>query len=108
MPPKRTRDVPLLDEAEEAELQTRMAADPDAREMTDAELARMRPAREVLPPALYAALTRPGRPRSPNKRVQVTLRVDPEALAAFKATGPGWQTRMNEALAEAAKRLATV
>ncbi len=49
------RTVPMLSDAEEAELQARMAADPDAREMTDEELGRMRPAREVLPPAVFAA-----------------------------------------------------
>lgn len=35
----------------------------------------------------------------------MTLCIDPEALAAFKATGPGWQTRINEALVRAAARL---
>ncbi|WP_244471723.1 BrnA antitoxin family protein [Methylobacterium sp. ARG-1] len=31
--------------------------------------------------------------------VPVSLRVDPDVLAADKAGGPGWQVRMNEALA---------
>ncbi len=35
--------------------------------------------------------------RRPNKE-QVAIRYSPEVLAAFRATGPGWQTRMNEAL----------
>jgi uncharacterized protein (DUF4415 family) len=56
----------MLDAAQEAELQARIAVEPDARELTDDELARMRPAREALPPALYAALTRRDRPASPN------------------------------------------
>lgn len=99
------RTVPMLSEVEEAELQARMASDPDAREMTDEELSGMRPAREVLPPAVFAALTKRGRPASASKLVQVTLRLDPEALAAFRATGPGWQTRINETVKRAAKRL---
>lgn len=40
------------------------------------------------------------RPRSaelPTKR-RVTLRVDPDVLAFYNATGPGWQTRINRAL----------
>lgn len=45
-------------------------------------------------------LPRRGRPRSPNKKVPVTLRVDATVLETFKATGRGWQTRMNEALAQ--------
>ena len=30
----------------------------------------------------------------------VTVRYDPEVVAYFKATGAGWQTRMNDALCE--------
>ena len=41
---------------------------------------------------------RGGRPKSDVTQVPVTLRVDPDTLAAYKATGAGWQTRMNEAL----------
>jgi uncharacterized protein (DUF4415 family) len=39
--------------------------------------------------------------RGPNRRPtkeQVAVRYSPEVLAAFRATGRGWQTRMNEAL----------
>lgn len=74
----------------------------DNPELTDAEIAELRPAAEVLPPALYAALVnRGGRPKAEVRRVPISLRVDPNVLAAFKADGPGWQTRMNEALAAA-------
>lgn len=47
-------------------------------------------------------LTRRGRPRSDNPKQQVTLRLDPEVLARFRADGPGWQGRINEALRKAA------
>jgi uncharacterized protein (DUF4415 family) len=40
-----------------------------------------------------------GRPASHTKASQ-TVRFDLDILAAFKATGKGWQTRMNEALRE--------
>jgi uncharacterized protein (DUF4415 family) len=43
-----------------------------------------------------------GRPKSANPKVAQTLRLDPDVLAYFKATGAGWQTRMNEALRKAA------
>ena len=33
-------------------------------------------------------------------KTPVTVRYDPEVLAYFKATGAGWQTRMNEVLCE--------
>src|SRR5688500_8541827 len=78
----------------------------DNPDLTDDELARMRPGTEGMPPAMAAAfLSRGGRPKSEAKRVPISLRVDPEVLAAFKATGAGWQTRMNDALAEAARKL---
>jgi len=76
-----------------------MAADSDVRELMDIELGRMGPARDVLPPAPFAALAKHGRPRSAVKRVPVTLRVDPTILDAYEAGRPGWQTRMNPALA---------
>jgi uncharacterized protein (DUF4415 family) len=47
-----------LTDAEEAEVQRRIALDPDNPELTDEQLDQMRPAREVLPPELYAALAR--------------------------------------------------
>lgn len=37
--------------------------------------------------------------RKPPKE-QVAIRLDPDVLAAFRAGGPGWQTRMNAALKE--------
>jgi uncharacterized protein (DUF4415 family) len=47
---------------------------------------------------LQAGLARSrGRPSGSDK-TQIALRVDNNVLAAFKATGKGWQTRMNEAL----------
>lgn len=60
--------------------------------------------------ATVSALRR--RTRGPSKRPakeQVAIRLDPEVLEAFRADGPGWQTRMNVALkdwlaAQAAKR----
>ncbi|WP_439953178.1 BrnA antitoxin family protein [Escherichia coli] len=35
----------------------------------------------------------------------MSLRLDPDVIETFKATGPGWQTRMNEVLVEAARKL---
>ena len=46
-------------------------------------------------------LTRRGRPPVGDRpKQQVTLRLPAEVLAYFKASGAGWQTRMNEALCE--------
>ena len=40
-----------------------------------------------------------GRNKNPTKE-QVAIRLDPDVLAAFRANGPGWQTRMNGILKE--------
>ncbi len=80
----------------------------DSPELTDEELARLRLARDALPPEVFAALpSHSGRPRAERPRQLVSLRLDPDVVETFKATGPGWQTRMNEVLAEAARTLRT-
>ena len=44
---------------------------------------------------------RPGRPKG-SAKAQISLRIDTAVLDAFRATGPGWQSRINEALRKAA------
>ena len=51
-----------------------------------------------------AKLIRRGRPPSDNAKKLVSLRLSPEVLDHFRATGPGWQTRINETLLRAVKR----
>lgn len=70
----------------------------DAPELTDELLATARPAREVLSEAAQASFNKGGRPKSEHPKVPVNLRLDPIVLTAFKATGAGWQTRMNDVL----------
>jgi uncharacterized protein (DUF4415 family) len=36
-----------------------------------------------------------GRPALPRTKVSTTLRLDPDVLDAYRATGPGWQSRIN-------------
>lgn len=48
-------------------------------------------------------LTRPGRPKSDDPKRQVTLRLDSAVLDGFRATGPGWQSRINAELRKALK-----
>jgi uncharacterized protein (DUF4415 family) len=81
-----------------------MTDDPDNPELAAKDFAGMRPASEVLPPEVLNAFKRTRGPqRSPTKR-QVTLRLDEDVLAHFKAGGAGWQSRINEALRGAARR----
>ncbi len=101
---KSGRLVELPTDEEEAEINAGIAADPDTYELTDDDFKRMRPASEVLPELfgaeLAAEMLKPkgGRPKSESPKVFTGIRLDAEVLAAFRATGKGWQTRMNEAL----------
>ena len=45
--------------------------------------------------------TSPGRPPKVNPKRQVTLRLDPDVLEKFRATGKGWQSRINDELRKA-------
>ncbi|WP_105381968.1 BrnA antitoxin family protein [Neorhizobium alkalisoli] len=78
----------------------------DFPEMTDEELAKMRPAREVLPPEFFEAMEEHrksrGRPSLEHPKKQITLRLDEEVIAKFRESGKGWQGRMNDALRKAA------
>lgn len=59
-------------------------ADPDAQPLTARQLKAMVPMR--------------GRPKSGNAKQLVSLRYSREVLAYFKATGEGWQSRMDSVL----------
>lgn len=41
-----------------------------------------------------------GRPKADTVRERITIRLAPDVLEQFRASGPGWQTRMNAALAD--------
>lgn len=87
--------------AEEAVAITAAAeSDPDALPLTDAQLAAMRPAPEVIPDIVKRARGQRGPGRKPAK-VQVALRLEAETVARWRATGEGWQTRMGDVLKRA-------
>lgn len=69
---------------EEAAIHRGIAADPETFIPSDKTFATMK--------------RRAGRPRSESPKVQLTVRYDADVVEAFKATGSGWQTRMNDAL----------
>lgn len=77
--------------------------DDDNPEWTEEDFARARPASE-LPPRLLAAFSntksRGGRPAGSDKQL-VSIRLDKEVVEKFRATGPGWQTRINSILKRA-------
>jgi uncharacterized protein (DUF4415 family) len=99
------RKIVIPDDEEEAMINAGIAADPDTFELTEEDFARARPAREVLyellPKAAAEALLAPkktGRPLGSGKKAAATMRLDKDILETFRATGRGWQTRLNNAL----------
>ncbi len=92
---------------EEVAINAGIAADPDTWELTAEEMARSRPAIEVVPEivAAYRRGQRARRMRGKQKeplKVPVSLRLDPDVVEHFRATGRGWQTRINDTLRRAA------
>lgn len=63
----------------------------DAPEVTDAFF-------EQADEYVGAKLVRRGRPKGGTRKLALTVRYDADIVEAFKATGKGWQTRMNAAL----------
>jgi uncharacterized protein (DUF4415 family) len=55
---------------------------------------------EEMRAGMAAAARRRGRPVGSGVKEQVAIRIDRDVLAAFRAGGVGWQTRMNDALKE--------
>ncbi len=77
----RTFDIPDADE--ERKIREGIATDEEAFSLD--EFKRMRPV---------------GRPKAAVTKERVTIRLSPEVTAYFRATGKGWQTRVDEALKE--------
>jgi uncharacterized protein (DUF4415 family) len=76
--------LPTLEE--DARIIAAATSDPDARPFTDAELIEAR------------AIRRSGRPLSAAPKIQTAIRFDPDVLAGLRATGRGWQTRVNDTM----------
>ena len=78
----------------------------DNPELTKADFARAKPFAEAFPD--LAASIRKGRGpnKAPTKKL-VSLRLSPEVIEHFKATGDGWQSRIDETLRKVVKRKAS-
>jgi uncharacterized protein (DUF4415 family) len=83
------REVLMPSDEEDARITAAALADPDARPMTDAEWKAALPTLRIGRP-----------PHTTPLKAPVTLRLDVAVLAVFKATGKGWQTRINAALSD--------
>lgn len=74
---------------------------PDAEnpEWTGERLRRAQPAEQVLPAAFLDNVRRHRGPQKAPTKQTISLRVDRDVLEAYRATGRGWQGRMQETLA---------
>lgn len=75
-------------------------ADGEVRELTAEDMAKFRPAAETLPPSLIKKLGVRGRPKATVTKERITIRLSRGVVETFRATGEGWQTRMDEVLQE--------
>jgi len=71
--------------------------DVDSPPLGDDRLASMRPVRDVAPELIDMARKR-GRPPVPKPKVAIKIRLSADVVARFRATGAGWQTRIDETL----------
>ena len=72
--------------------------DNDNPEWTEEDFREARPAHEMLPADVLAAFPRTRGSQKTQTKVPVSIRLSPEVIAHFKAGGPGWQSRIDEAL----------
>lgn len=87
---KHKRNLIRPTDTEDAAITAAAGSDPDAIPFTDEEWEKVKP------------LVRRGRgrPLGSGSKTQITFRIDTEVLEQFKASGSGWQTRMNDVLRE--------
>ena len=87
---KSGRKILLNTPEEDAAINAGIAADSDTAELSDTQMAKLRPVR--------------GRPMGSGTKSQVSLRIDTDVLEFFKAQGTGWQTKINATLRASLKR----
>lgn len=71
----------------------------DHDEWTDADFSKAKRLTQM-PESFQQRIQKVRGPQKAPRKIQTTIRFDPDVLAALKATGRGWQTRVNDALRE--------
>lgn len=77
------RRIKLNTPEEETAIQAGIMADDDTYEPTD---------------EAFQAISKIGRPKAETPKIRITIRLSPDVVERFRASGPGWQTRMDAAL----------
>jgi len=107
------RKMRLLSDEEDAIVTAAAMSDPDCPILTDEDWQNMRPFSETKYAKLFKeGITikvenvdveprKAGRPKVENPKPRVTLRLSNENLDYLRATGKGWQTRVNELITQA-------
>ena len=82
---------------EEVAINVGIARDPDAPELDEEWFRRARPATEVVPHIVERWRRTRGKQKAPTKEA-ISIRLDSDILVYYRATGKGWQSRINETL----------
>ena len=82
---------------EEVAINVGIARDPDASELDEDWFRRARPAAEVVPHIVERWRRTRGKQKAPTKE-SISIRLDADILAYYRASGRGWQGRINETL----------
>ena len=93
--------VPTLEE--DVAINAGIEADRDNPEIREEAFKKAKPAAEFFTQTQFTALVekRPrGRPQADNPKVSTSIRLDADLLEALRATGRGWQSRVNSILRE--------
>jgi uncharacterized protein (DUF4415 family) len=86
----------------ETDMKTSWTDPDDAPEWDDGDFqkAEFKIGDQVVRPAT-GTYTKRGRPKLESPKTLVTLRLDPDVLTRLRATGPGWQSKVNDILKKA-------
>ena len=95
--------LPPLTDAEESEVQRRIASDPDAPEATDEEMVRAKPFAQVFPDLHDSIQRNRGRPRTDDPKDAITLRLPRSVLERWQRD-PDWRAKMADVLEKAAQQ----
>lgn len=93
--PKLKPGTILTTDEEDRQIKEAIATDPDTFELTDEHFEKMKPISEF--PELQFLVKR-GRPPKENPKQLISIRLDSDIVEHLKASGKGWQTRLNDTI----------